>query len=62
MTAAMILQMIALAEQLFTTSSTAYVNIKGDLSATDQASIDAAVAKSGAALDAARAKLDADAA
>lgn len=62
MTAAMILQMIALAEQLFTTASTAYVNIKGDLSATDQASIDAAVAKSGAALDAARAKLDADAA
>ena len=62
MTAAQILAALALAESLFTTASQAYAQIKADLSATDQASIDAAVASSGAALDAARSQLDADAA
>jgi hypothetical protein len=62
MNPALILQILALAEQLFSTASTAYVQIKGDLDAKTQADIAAAVARSGAALDAARAQLDADAA
>ena len=57
-----ILAAIQLAESLFTAASTAYQTIKGELSATDQAAITAAVTSSGAALDAARAQLDADAA
>jgi hypothetical protein len=60
MTPAEILAALQLAESLFTTASAAYAKIKGDLAATDKASIDAAVASSGAALDAARAQLDAD--
>lgn len=62
MTAVQILAALQLAESLFTTASEAYASIKADLDATSQADISAAVAKSGAALDAARAQLDADAA
>lgn len=62
MTPAQILQALMLAESLFTTASGAYTAIKGDLDAQTSADIAAAVARSGAALDAARAQLDIDAA
>jgi len=58
----MILQMLTLAEQLFSTASTAYATVKADLDANTKAEIDAAVARSGAALDSARSQLDTDAA
>lgn len=61
MTAAEILAALQLAESLFTSASAAYASIKADLDATTQAQISAAVASSGAALDTARAQLDADA-
>lgn len=62
MNAALILQLLGLAQTLFNTASTAYAAIKADLDADTQAQINAAVASSGAALDTARAQLDADAA
>jgi len=61
-TVAAALAALQLAEQLFTASTAAIAAIKGDLDATTLAQVTAAVAKSGAALDAARAQLDADAA
>lgn len=61
MTPAQILAALQLAESLFSTASAAYAAIKADLDATTTAQLDAAVASSGAALDAARAQLDADA-
>lgn len=57
----LILQMLTLAEQLFSTASTAYTTIKADIDANTKADIDAAVARSGAALDSARSQLDDDA-
>lgn len=53
---------LQLALDLFGAATAAYTAIKGDLSADDQAAVDAAVATSGAALDTARAQLDKDAA
>lgn len=61
-TAEEILAAIQLAETLLTNASVAFAKIKADLSETDLAKIQAAVASSGASLDAARAQLDADAA
>lgn len=62
MNPASIIAVLQLAQSLFATASAAYTSIKGDLSATDQATVAAAITSSGAALDAARAQLDADAA
>jgi hypothetical protein len=62
MTPAQILAALQLAESLFSTASTAYSDIKADLDAETTAQLNAAVAASGAALDAARTQLDADAA
>jgi hypothetical protein len=59
---ATILQLLALGEKLISLGVSSAAEIKADLSAEDQAAITAAVAKSGAAIDAARAQLDADAA
>lgn len=53
---------ILAAIQGFEAAMGALQTIKADLSAEDAAAINAAVARSGAALDAARAQLDADAA
>jgi len=60
LTAAAIIADLALAQKLFTAASAAYQAIKGDLAAKDQAAVNAALASSGAALDAARAQLDKD--
>jgi len=60
MTPAQILAAFQLAESLLSTASAAYAG--ADLDATTTAQIEAAVASSGAALDAARAALDKDAA
>jgi hypothetical protein len=62
MNPATILAMIQLAQQLFTGGTAAYAAIKADLDASTVAQIEAAIASSGAALDAARKQLDADAA
>ncbi len=53
---------ILLIAQLFESALADYAKIKADLDAKTQADIDAAIASSGAALDAARAQADADAA
>jgi len=57
-----ILAAIALAESLFTTATNAWAGIRGSIDAKTQAEIDAAIAASGAKLDASTKQLDADAA
>jgi len=62
MTPEQILADIAAGQQLIAAAVAAYAAIKADLDAATQAQIDAQIASSGAALDAVRATLDADAA
>jgi hypothetical protein len=57
-----IVALIQAAETAIGAATEAYTSIKGTLSAADQAAITAAVTSSGAALDAVRSQLDADAA
>lgn len=57
-----ILQALTLAESLFTNATTAWAQAKATADATTRAQVEAALASSGAALDAATKLLDQDAA